>query len=226
MSLQDHQSTPERPPMLYDPAPDFEARTTMGMRRLSDYRGHWLLLFAHPADFTPVCASELVALAHAEPRFQALDCALLGLSVDSLFSHLAWLRSLHEQFGVTVNFPLIEDPSMAIAARYGMVVPNAPDSALVRGVFVIDPAGIIRAILWYPASTGRNVEEILRLVTALQTADAHDVSTPEGWQPGSEVLYAPPLTMEGAAAPMESGTDWYYQPGPLTAARPKPKRRR
>jgi peroxiredoxin (alkyl hydroperoxide reductase subunit C) len=200
------------PPMLHDKAPGFTARTTMGDRSLSDYLGKWLLLFSHPADFTPVCTSEFVAFSKAADSFAALGCDLLALSVDSLFSHLAWVRSIHEQFGVAVPFPIIEDPSMAIARAYGMVAPNAPDASLVRAAFVIDPEGTIRALSWYPMTTGRNVGELLRLVAALQMADAHDVSTPEGWQPGDDVILHPPLTSEAALQfPAGSSSDWYYR---------------
>lgn len=209
------------PPMLNDKAPGFTARTTMGERSLSDYRGRWLLLFSHPADFTPVCTSEFIALSKATERFTALGCDLLALSVDSLFSHLAWIRGIHEQFGVVVPFPIIEDPSMAIARAYGMVAPNAPDASLVRAVFVIDPEGTIRALSWYPMTTGRSVEEMLRLVAALQMADAHDVSTPEGWLPGQDVILHPPLTAEAALQfASEKSSDWYYHTGKA----PKPKR--
>lgn len=203
------------PPLLHDPAPDFRARTTMGERTLSGYRGSWLLLFSHPADFTPVCTSEFVAFARAADRFRALGCELLALSVDSLFSHLAWVRSIREQFGVEVPFPIVEDPSMAVAQAYGMVPPRAPDAAMVRATFAIDPEGTIRAITWYPMTTGRNVEELLRLVAALQATDAHGVSTPEGWQPGQDAILAPPLTAEEAYGRPEAGTDWYYRTGPL-----------
>ncbi|MXP62119.1 peroxiredoxin [Roseomonas sp. M0104] len=203
------------PPLLHDAAPHFRARTTMGDRALSDYRGGWLLLFSHPADFTPVCTSEFIAFSRAAERFEALGCALLALSVDSLFSHFAWIRSIHAQFGVKVPFPIIEDPSMAIARAYGMIAPQAPDAAMVRAVFVIDPEGVIRAISWYPMTTGRSVEELLRLVEALQTADAHDVSTPEGWQPGDNVILAPELTPEAALAERGQGGDWYFRTGPL-----------
>lgn len=203
------------PPMLHDEAPGFTARTTMGERTLSDYRGTWLLLFSHPADFTPVCTSEFVAFSKAAPHFAALGCALLALSVDSLHAHLAWIRSIRAQFGVTVSFPIIEDPSMAIARAYGMVAPNAPDASLVRAAFIIDPEGTIRALSWYPMTTGRNVAELLRLVAALQMADAHDVSTPEGWQPGQDVILTPPMTAEAALeVPMSPGAEWYYRTGP------------
>ena len=203
------------PPMLHDTAPGFSARTTMGERSLSDYRGKWLLLFSHPADFTPVCTSEFVAFSKAAASFEALQCDLLALSVDSLYSHLAWIRSIREQFGVAVPFPIIEDPSMAIARAYGMVAPNEPDASLVRAAFVIDPNGLIRALSWYPMTTGRNVAELLRLVAALQIADAHDVSTPEGWQPGQDVILHPPMTAASALEiPRSDGTEWYYRTGP------------
>lgn len=187
----------------------------MGERALSDYRGKWLLFFSHPADFTPVCTSEFVAFAKSIDRFSALHCELLALSVDSLFSHMAWIRSIHEQFGIKIPFPIIEDPSMAIASAYGMIAPHAPDAAMVRAVFVIDPEGIIRAISWYPMTTGRSVSELLRLIEALQTSDAHDVSTPEGWHPGDAVILPPPLTADEAYQRHEHGTDWYYRTGPL-----------
>lgn len=187
------------------PAPEFAARTTMGERALSSYRGHWLVFFSHPADFTPVCTSEFVAFARAMPDFAALGCHLLAVSVDSLFSHLAWVRAIRDSFGVTIGFPIAEDPSMAIAAAYGMLAPDAGDSSSVRATFVIDPEGIVRAIVWYPMSVGRSVAEILRLVTALQTADRHAVSIPEGWTPGDPVLDAPAVE---AAEALESDM-WY-----------------
>lgn len=205
--------------MLHDKAPDFVARTTMGDRTLSGYRGRWVLLFSHPADFTPVCTSEFVAFSKAAASFAAIGCELLALSVDSLYSHLAWIRSIHEQFGIAVNFPIIEDPSMAIARAYGMVAPNAPDASLVRAAFVIDPAGTIRALSWYPMTTGRNVAELLRLVSALQIADAHDVSTPEGWQPGEDVILPPLLTAEAALQAPAGPGDWYYRTGNPAANR-------
>jgi peroxiredoxin (alkyl hydroperoxide reductase subunit C) len=194
----------------------------MGDVALADYRGRWLLLFSHPADFTPVCTSEFLAFTRAAERFDALGCALLALSVDSLFSHMAWIRSIHQQFGVAVPFPIIEDPSMAIAAAYGMIAPNAPDAAMVRAVFVIDPDGIIRAISWYPMTTGRSVEELLRLLAALQTSDQHGVSTPEGWLPGDDVLLPCPLTTDQLFRAQAEGSDWYFRTGPL----PAPKARK
>ena len=197
-------------PLLHEPAPEFHARTTVGERALADYRDRWLIFFAHPADFTPVCTSEFIAFAEAYGRFQAIGCDLLGLSVDSLFAHIAWLDSIERSFGVRVPFPIVEDPSMAIARAYGMLHPSANGSATVRASFVIDPAGIIRAITWYPMSVGRSVEEMLRLVTALQTSDVQEVFTPEGWQPGDPVLVPPALTLP-AASPENGGDAWYYR---------------
>nr|WP_041778675.1 peroxiredoxin [Beijerinckia indica] len=206
--------------LLGSQAPLFVARTTMGERALAHYRGRWLVLFSHPADFTPVCTSEFIAFAKAYQRFQALDCDLLGLSVDSLFSHIAWVRSIKQRFGVEIPFPVIEDPSMAIASAYGMIHADAADSSTVRASFIIDPDGVIRLILWYPMSIGRSVEEILRVVEALQVSDSAAVSTPEGWHPGDPVIETPPLDVEAIGADnaaldherdQELGTDWYYR---------------
>lgn len=197
-------------PLLHEPAPDFQARTTAGDRALSDYRGRWLIFFAHPADFTPVCTSEFIAFAKGYERFQAIGCDLLGLSVDSLFAHIAWLDSIERSLGVRVPFPVVEDPSMAIARAYGMLHPAAHSSATVRATFVIDPAGIIRAITWYPMSVGRSVEELLRLVLALQTSDAQAIFTPEGWKPGDPVLRPPALTLPDVSARIGGGA-WYYR---------------
>lgn len=132
------------PPLIGDTAPDFSCRTTQGECHLSDYRGRWLVFFSHPADFTPVCTSEFVAFARAAPEFSALGCALLALSVDSLFSHIAWVRTIERRFGVAIPFPVVEDPSMAIASAYGMIHPGASSSSTVRGCFVIDPEGVVR----------------------------------------------------------------------------------
>lgn len=190
----------------------FRARTTQGVRSLSDYAGRWLVLFSHPADFTPVCTSEFIAFARNQDRFAAIGCDLLGISVDSLYAHLAWLRGIHERFGVEVRFPVIEDVSMSIARAYGMLHPRATDTSTIRSCFVIDPAGIIRASLHYPMSTGRSVAEILRLVQALQTSDREAISTPEGWQPGAPVLDPPPQSLQEAQAPFGEGQDWYFRP--------------
>ena len=201
------------PPLLNDLAPDFVARTTMGERRLSDYRGQWLVFFSHPADFTPVCTSEFIAFAKAYPQFKAAGCELLALSVDSLFSHLAWARNIQQHFGVEVPFPIVEDCGLYIAHAYGMVHPAATTSATVRATFIIDPVGIIRAITWYPMSSGRNIGELLRLLIALQASDQHKALTPENWQPGDPMLEAVAVTYAeaSAAAGQEGAADWYYR---------------
>jgi peroxiredoxin (alkyl hydroperoxide reductase subunit C) len=201
------------PPLVIgERAPLFVARTTMGERKLSDYSGRWLVFFSHPADFTPVCTSEFIAFSRAFDAFAAIGCDLLGMSVDSLHSHIAWARSIEDRFGVRVPFPIAEDPSMAIARAYGMLQPGAADSSTVRATFVIDPEGIVRAITWYPMSVGRSVAEILRLVEALQTAHAGDVSTPEGWRTGDPVIDASPISADDVAshAPTADAPDWYY----------------
>lgn len=200
-----------RPLRINDPAPDFIARTTQGEKRLSDYRGRWLVLFSHPADFTPVCTSEFIALAKQADAFEALGCDLMALSVDSLYSHLAWLKDIYRRFGVKVAFPIIEDPSMAIGHAFGMVDAGSSDSATVRASFVIDPDGIVRAISWYPMNIGRSVDELLRLVTALQTADREQASTPAGWSPGEPLLEPAATTLDAALADGEGETPWYYR---------------
>ena len=165
-----YQEIPTALPRLNERAPDFTAKTTHGVRRLSDYLGSWLLLFSHPADFTPVCTTEFIAFAKAYPEFEKLNCDLLGLSIDSNFSHLAWSRNIEEKFGVTIPFPIIEDLSMQVAHAYGMIMPGASDTSAVRTTFLIDPEGVLRAMVYYPMSNGRNVDEFLRLLTALQTS--------------------------------------------------------
>lgn len=198
-----------RPVRLGDVAPNFRARTTMGETSLSDYRGRWLVFFSHPGDFTPVCTSEFVALAKAADRFKEMDCALLGLSVDSLFSHLAWARSIRDVFDVVIPFPVVEDPSMAIGRAYGMIDPDASDAAGVRATYFIDPDGIVRAMTWYPMNVGRSVEEMVRTLAALQRTAGQDVLTPEGWKPGDDILLPPSLLQDDAMA--LSGPDWFYR---------------
>ncbi len=171
-----------------DTAPDFTARSTVGEIRLSDYRGQWVMLFSHPADFTPVCTTEFVGLANAADKFAKMDCALLALSVDSLYSHFAWVRAIRDRYGVEVRFPIIEDPTLVIGRAYGMVAPEAHDSATVRTNFYIDPDGKIRASACYPLSIGRSVNEMIRVLAAMQAADATGNLAPEGWQPGGPML--------------------------------------
>ncbi|WP_161914130.1 peroxiredoxin [Methylosinus sp. C49] len=193
-----------------DLAPVFQARSTGGDIRLDQFRGRWLIFFSHPADFTPVCTSEFVALARAAPRFEEVGCALLGLSVDSLYSHLAWVRAIRDLFGVTVPFPIVEDPTMTIGRAYGMLDETARDSSAMRATYYIDPEGIVRALTWYPLTVGRSVEEMLRLVTALKKAASGEVMTPEGWMPGGDLLLPPTNAAQDALAP--GATDsWFYR---------------
>lgn len=200
-------------PGLNRPAPDFNAKTTHGQKSLADYRGKWLILFSHPADFTPVCTTEFIAFAKRVDEFAKRDCELLGLSIDSVHSHIAWVRNIEEKFGVKVTFPIIADLSMEVAHAYGMVQPGASDTSAVRATFMIDPAGVLRAMVYYPMSNGRSIDEFLRLLDALQTSDAHKVATPENWHPGQPVIVPPPATVAEAEARKGQGydyTDWYF----------------
>ncbi|MDO6695089.1 peroxiredoxin [Aliiglaciecola sp. 3_MG-2023] len=200
-------------PQLNKPAPDFNAKTTHGQRSLADYKGKWLLLFSHPADFTPVCTTEFIGFANAADRFSQMNTELLGLSIDSIHSHIAWMRNIKENFGVTIPFPIIEDLSMRVAKSYGMVQPGASDTSAVRATFIIDPEGILRAMLYYPMSNGRAVDEFIRLVDALQTSDANSCATPENWKRGEEVIVPPPHTLEDANSREGQGynyVDWYF----------------
>lgn len=207
----DDPAPPARLPRIGEPAIPFALRTKRGPRSLADYRGRWLLLFSHPADFTPVCTSEFLAYAAAWPRFQALGCDLLGLSVDSVFAHLAWLRSIRTAFGAEIPFPVGEDVSMAVAGAYGMVHPGDSSTATVRASFLIDPAGIIRLLAYYPMATGRSVEEALRVLAALQEHDASGLATPADWHPGEPGIRPPPVTMEEADARLPgTGDAWYF----------------
>ncbi len=208
----------ERPsaslPRLNEPAPDFTAPTTHGEKSLSDYRGKWLVLFSHPADFTPVCTTEFMAFARRADDFGALNAELLGLSIDSNFSHIAWVRNIKEKFGVDIPFPIIADLKMEVARAYGMIHPGAADTSAVRATFVIDPNGILRAMVYYPLTNGRSIDEILRLLKALQTTDEKGVATPEGWQPGDPVIVPPPATVQEAEERLNMTgaevVDWYF----------------
>lgn len=196
-----------------DIAPGFVARSTLGDVALRDYRGRWVILFSHPADFTPVCTSEFVALAQAAADFEARECVLVGLSVDSLFAHLAWIAAIRMHFRVEITFPIVEDPSMAIGRAYGMIDHDAQDSATVRAVYFIDPEGVIRAMTWYPLSVGRSVEEMLRLLTALQRTAGGDVLAPEGWRPGDNLLLPAPQNV-AAQKQGADGEPWFYRQRP------------
>ncbi|MDP1926331.1 MAG: peroxiredoxin [Thiobacillus sp.] len=200
-------------PQINAAAPDFEAKTTHGVKKLADYKGRWLVLFSHPADFTPVCTTEFIAFAQHHPEFQKLNCDLLGLSIDSYYSHVAWVRNIKEKFGVEIPFPIIEDLSMKVANDYGMIHPGAADTSAVRATFIIDDKGILRAMVYYPMTNGRSIPEFLRLVTALQTSDQNKVATPAGWQPGDKVIVPTPQDVDAAEKRMSEGyecTDWYF----------------
>ncbi len=209
-------------PRIGEKAPEFKAITTQGdINFPSQYKGKWVILFSHPADFTPVCTSEFMAFASLTKEFKALNCELVGLSVDGLYSHIAWLRTIKEKIeykgmkDVEVKFPLIEDITMEVANKYGMIQPGESNTKAVRAVFVIDPKGIIRTILYYPLSTGRNFDELLRILEALQTADAFSVATPADWRPGDEVIVPTAGTCGVAKERMKSKKDmkcydWFF----------------
>ncbi|MBN1543447.1 peroxiredoxin [candidate division KSB1 bacterium] len=200
-------------PRLNEPAPDFTAKTTHGTIKLSDYHGKWVVLFSHPADFTPVCTTEFMAFAKRNEDFKKLNTQVIGLSIDSIYSHLAWVRSIKDNFGIDIPFPIIEDLKMNVAKLYGMIHPGANDTSAVRAVFIIDDKGILRAMVYYPLSNGRSIDEIYRLVQALQTTDKHGIATPENWQPGDKVIVPPPTTQDAAEKRKSEGydyTDWYF----------------
>ena len=195
-----------------DRAPGFSARSTAGDIALTDYRGKWLLLFSHPADFTPVCTSEFVALASAQKQFAQLNCQLVALSVDSLFSHFAWIRAIRDRFDVEVRFPIVEDPTLVIGSAYGMVSNDAADSATMRTTFFIDPDGIVRATHCYPATVGRSVDEMLRTLQALQAVDANGALAPANWQPGQKMLLPAQPTLDSVLS-AKNPSDWFFSSG-------------
>jgi len=200
-------------PQLNQPAPNFDAPTTDGPRKLEDYKGKWLILFSHPADFTPVCTTEFMAFQKHFDTFKAMNCELLGLSIDSHYAHIAWIRSIKEKFDVDIQFPIIADLSMDVAKAYGMIQPGASDTSAVRATFLIDPEGILRAMVYYPMTNGRSIDEFVRLLEALQTSDANGVATPEGWKKGDKVIVPPPATAAAAEKRASEGyeyTDWYF----------------
>ncbi len=199
-------------PLIGEPAPDFEASTTHGQLKLSDLRGKWVVMFSHPADFTPVCTTEFMAFAGIAGELKDLNVQLLGLSIDSVPSHLAWVKNIKEKMGVAIPFPIIADLSMAIAKKYGMIHPGQSTTATVRTVFFIDDKGILRAMIYYPLSNGRYIPEIIRLVKALQTSDKYGVATPANWQPGDPVVVPAPKTAEEMEKRPSEGYDcreWY-----------------
>ena len=200
-------------PRLGMSAPLFEAVTTHGKIRLEDFRGGWVVLFSHPADFTPVCTTEFLAFAQIAPELRKRNTELLGLSIDSTSSHIAWVRNIKEKFGVDIPFPIIADSNKQVATLYGMIMPGESTTETSRCVFIIDPAGVLRAMIYYPLTTGRNTDEILRVIDALQTTDKHRVATPANWHAGDKVIVPPPATMEEVDARLNAGyecTDWYF----------------
>lgn len=196
-------------------APEFEAVTTMGDIKLSDYKGKWVVLFSHPGDFTPVCTTEFIAFSKANTYFENLNTCLIGLSIDSNASHLAWLYDIYLKTGIIVPFPVIADRSGEIARKYGMISSNISSTQTVRNVFIIDDKGVIRVVLVYPMNVGRCIPEILRIIEALQMADRENASTPANWMPGQPVIVPSPTTFKGLQERVESiendknGMSWY-----------------
>lgn len=208
-------------PRIGEKAPEFKAVTTQGEINFpSDFKGKWKILFSHPADFTPVCTSEFMTFATMQPEFEALNCQLVGLSVDGLYSHIAWLRTIHEKIeykgmkNVEVTFPLIEDITMEVANKYGMIQPGEASTKAVRAVFYIDPNDIIRTIIYYPLALGRNFDELKRVLIALQTADNYNVALPADWRPGDEVIVPTAGSCGVAKSRMEDSDvkcyDWFF----------------
>jgi peroxiredoxin (alkyl hydroperoxide reductase subunit C) len=210
-------------PRIGDKAPEFKAATTQGPINFpSDYKGSWVILFSHPADFTPVCTSEFMTFATMEKQFEEANCKLVGLSVDGLYSHIAWLRTIKEKIeykgmkNVEVKFPLIEDITMEVAKSYGMIQPNEDTTKAVRAVFYVDPRGVIRTIIYYPLSVGRNFDELYRVLIALKTGDEFNVATPADWRPGDDLIISPAGscgTAENRMAGKEEGLeckDWFF----------------
>lgn len=191
------QENPNYMPRIGDVAPDFVATTTTGKIKFSDLaKGSWTILFSHPADFTPVCTTEMSGFALNQDKFSAMDTKLIGLSIDSIHSHLAWVNNVREKTGVYFQFPIIADLDMSVAKAYGMLQPNESETAAVRAVFFIDPEMKIRLIMYYPLNVGRNMDEILRALEALQFADEHKVAMPLDWRRGDKVIVPPPKTLE------------------------------
>ena len=217
-------------PRIGEKAPSFKAVTTQGdINFPEDYNGKWVILFSHPADFTPVCTSEFMTFATMEKKFNDANCQLVGLSVDGLYSHIAWLRTIKEKIeykgmkDVEVKFPLIEDISMNVAKKYGMMMPGESNTKAVRAVFFVDPKGMIRAIIYYPLSLGRNFDELYRALIAMQAADAFSIATPADWRPGDDVIVPTAGSCGVAAERMADKTnlkcyDWFFCTKPLSKA--------
>ncbi len=205
-----------RLPLIGDKAPAFTALTTNGTINFpDDYKGSWVLFFSHPSDFTPVCTTEFMTMASMKEEFKEMNVSLLGLSVDSLYSHIAWIRKIEElewkgMKHVKIDFPVIADLNTKVSTLYGMLQPNVSSTQAVRAVFVIDPEGIIRSIVYYPLTTGRNFQEIKRMIQALQKSDETHNSTPANWQPGDDLIISTPITVAAAEAGMASAKEDEY----------------
>ncbi len=194
-------------PRIGDQAPDFEAITTKGKIKLSDFaKDKWIVMFSHPADFTPVCTTEMSGFANRKKEFDAMNTELLGLSIDSVHAHLGWVSNVKEKTGVYFDFPIIADLDMKVSKLYGMLQPNESETAAVRAVFFIDPNKKIRLIMYYPLNIGRNMDEILRALEALQTSDKYKVAMPLDWKKGDKVIVPPPKTLEEMNARMKDDT--------------------
>ncbi len=200
-------------PRLNEPAPQFTATATTGSIKLSDYKGKWVVLFSHPADFTPVCSTEFAGFAAKQAEFDKRGVQLIGVSIDSVYSHLAWIQSVEKNFAIKITFPVIADLDTKVAQAYGMIHPGASTTATVRAVFLIDPAQTVRAMIYYPMSTGRNIDEILRVIDALQLNVEKGLATPANWKLGDKAIVPAPVTAEGVEKRLkESGVevkDWY-----------------
>jgi peroxiredoxin (alkyl hydroperoxide reductase subunit C) len=205
-----------RMPLIGEKAPEFVAETTQGIIHFpQDYKGKWVVFFSHPADFTPVCTTEFMTFASMADEFKALNCELLGLSIDSTYSHIAWLRTIKEKIeykgmkGLEITFPVISDLTMEVSKAFGMLQPAASTTQAVRAVFIVDPQGIVRAILYYPLSNGRNMQEIKRLLIAMQHSDEYKIATPANWEIGDDVIIPPPGSCGAAKDRVEAAGEDY-----------------
>jgi len=205
-----------RLPLIGEKAPSFVAESTQGTVRFpEDFKGKWVVFFSHPADFTPVCTTEFMTFASMADDFKKLNAELMGLSIDSTFSHIAWLRTIQERIeykgmkNVAVTFPVISDLTMEVSKKFGMLQPSASTTQAVRAVFLIDPKAVVRAILYYPLSNGRNVDEIKRLLVAMQHSDEHKIATPANWRPGDDVIIPPPGSCGAAKDRVEKAGEDY-----------------
>ncbi len=200
-------------PKIGDRAPDFQANSSKGPISLKDYKGKWVILFSHPADFTPVCTTEFIEFAKRYEEFEKRNAQLIGLSIDSVYSHIAWLLQMEKIYGVEVKFPVIADLNMNVAHLYGLIHERASATSTVRAVFFIDPEGVVRALIYYPASTGRNIDEILRVLDSLIYVDSFMIATPANWNPGDDVIVPQPATLQLAKERMKDKNlvvkDWF-----------------